>query len=173
MSSIIASDPNRASRRSEIGARIQRARRAARLSQDDLAKALGVTSGAVGLWETGRAGPHRDKLGALVAILGMTLDELLGGKANGLVEPVVTPLSAGNETSSSEPETAVCQLDPELLSQAREVGIDVAATVTAFLRDKIRKARADRWLEENREALNDANAFLARHGLWSDGKRQF
>jgi len=27
--------------------------------------------------------------------------------------------------------------------------------------------------EGESQALADANAFLARHGLWSDGKRQF
>ena len=58
-------------------------------------------------------------------------------------------------------------LDPELLDQASEAGIDVTTNLNAFLRDQIRKARADRWLKENREALDDANAFLARHGLRS------
>jgi post-segregation antitoxin (ccd killing protein) len=51
-------------------------------------------------------------------------------------------------------------LDPELLDQASEAGIDVTTNLNAFLRDQIRKARADRWLKENREALDDANAFL-------------
>jgi post-segregation antitoxin (ccd killing protein) len=58
-------------------------------------------------------------------------------------------------------------LDPELLDQASEAGIDVTTNLNAFLRDQIRKARADRLLKENREALDDANAFLARHGLRS------
>jgi post-segregation antitoxin (ccd killing protein) len=37
-------------------------------------------------------------------------------------------------------------------------------------------AKADRqaaWRMLNRPALTDANAFLKRYGLWSDGKRQF
>ena len=33
--------------------------------------------------------------------------------------------------------------------------------------------RQRRWLEENRGAIEDANRFLAKHGLWSDGKRLF
>jgi prevent-host-death family protein len=41
------------------------------------------------------------------------------------------------------------------------------------LHDLVRKSRADNWRQENWEALADANAFLARHGLWSDGKRPF
>jgi post-segregation antitoxin (ccd killing protein) len=45
------------------------------------------------------------------------------------------------------------------------LGVDLQAVVA--------EARQRRWIEENRGALSDANAFLARHGLWSDGKRQF
>ena len=30
-----------------------------------------------------------------------------------------------------------------------------------------------RWLEENQGALTDANKFVERQGLWSDGKRLF
>jgi post-segregation antitoxin (ccd killing protein) len=37
----------------------------------------------------------------------------------------------------------------------------------------VAEARRRRWLEDNRGALADANSFLADHGLWSDGKRQF
>jgi hypothetical protein len=35
------------------------------------------------------------------------------------------------------------------------------------------EALAHRWREENSEAIDDANAFLARNGLWSDSRRQF
>ncbi len=34
-------------------------------------------------------------------------------------------------------------------------------------------AREAQWRRDNCGALADANAFLDRHGLWSDGKRQF
>jgi post-segregation antitoxin (ccd killing protein) len=37
----------------------------------------------------------------------------------------------------------------------------------------VKEARQQRWIEENRAALEDANAFLERYGLWSDGKRLF
>jgi post-segregation antitoxin (ccd killing protein) len=53
----------------------------------------------------------------------------------------------------------------ELLNQARELGID--------LKQVVAEARRQRWLEENRAAIADANAFLARCGLWSDGRRLF
>ncbi|MFM2043982.1 MAG: hypothetical protein RLY86_2558 [Pseudomonadota bacterium] len=41
------------------------------------------------------------------------------------------------------------------LSQAAERGIDLAVT----------EAREAQWPEENREALESSNAFVARHGL--------
>jgi len=52
-----------------------------------------------------------------------------------------------------------------LVAEARHLGID--------LRSVVAEARQQRWLQQNRDALADANAFLTRHGLWSDGKRQF
>jgi hypothetical protein len=39
-------------------------------------------------------------------------------------------------------------------------------------REMLSDARQRHWLRENRGALSDANEFLSRHGLWSDGRRQ-
>ncbi len=48
---------------------------------------------------------------------------------------------------------------------ARSPGIDPAKLVA--------EARTNKWREENGRAFIDANAFLDRFGLWSDGKRSF
>jgi len=37
----------------------------------------------------------------------------------------------------------------------------------------VAEARQRRWIEDNRGAIEDANAFLGKHSLWSDGKRLF
>lgn len=145
----------------EIGEKIKRARTASGMSQRDLAKTLDVSPAAVGQWEGGYTRPAHENLRSVAVALGLTLDDLLGGERDQSIRQVIT--GAGTSVS----------LDPQLLDQASDVGIDVATSLNAFLRDQIRKARADRWLKENREALADANDFLARHGLWSDGKRQF
>lgn len=65
-------------------------------------------------------------------------------------------------------------IDSALLEEARELGLNLSALLEDLLR-RLTAERRDRqtWLEENREALADANAFLERHGLWSDGQRQF
>jgi antitoxin CcdA len=64
-------------------------------------------------------------------------------------------------------------VDADLLSEARALNINLSATLEARLREIVADLRRRRWLEENREAIADANAFLERHGLWSDGERQF
>jgi len=70
-------------------------------------------------------------------------------------------------------DSGAVELDRILVDQARRFGIDVPGTLNAHLRQLVGKARTEQWLKKNREALADANAFLARFGLWSDGKRQF
>jgi len=64
-------------------------------------------------------------------------------------------------------------IDAALLDQARALGINLSATLESRLRELVPECRRQRWLAENRDALADANAFVAQHGLWSDGQRQF
>lgn len=56
-----------------IGTMIRRARERKRMSQKDLAKALGVSRSAVNAWENDRAWPQ-NSIGALEQILGISLD---------------------------------------------------------------------------------------------------
>jgi post-segregation antitoxin (ccd killing protein) len=82
-------------------------------------------------------------------LLGVSLDYLLG-------QPKETK-------KERQPDDAIKQ-DLLLIAEARPLGVD--------LRSVLAGARQQRWIEENRGALSYANAFLARHSLWSDGKRQ-
>lgn len=54
-------------------------RRAAKLSQEELAAQVGVSRQAVSKWELGDATPEVDKLLALAKAFGVTTDELLSG----------------------------------------------------------------------------------------------
>jgi transcriptional regulator with XRE-family HTH domain len=63
----MASDPP------TLGTRIRRARERARLSQEDLAKAVGASVRAVGDWENDRRRP-RNRLSVLEDVLGVSLD---------------------------------------------------------------------------------------------------
>lgn len=63
-----------------IGQRIAALRKNARLSQAELAQALGVSPSAVGMYEQGRREPSAAGLVALARIFGVTTDYLLTGK---------------------------------------------------------------------------------------------
>ena len=142
----------------EQGLKIRKARNAAGLSQAALAKLLDCSAGAVGQWELGMTSPDKAKLVRLTELLDISLDDLLGRP---------------NQRPAPAAVTLAVDLDAALLAQARQLGIDVRAALDEHLRTMVDRIRSERWLEENREAIADANAFLARNGLWSDGKRQF
>jgi transcriptional regulator with XRE-family HTH domain len=140
---------NDASDRREIGGRIKPSRQNAGFTQRELAKRLGMTAGAVAQWETGGV-PASERIATRARLLGVSLDWLLGKS-----EPANRP---GTVDKSLESEL-------HLIEEARQLGVDLRVVVA--------EARQQRWLEQNRDALADANAFLDRYGLWSDGKRQF
>ena len=59
---------------------IKQARERLGMTQEQLAKALGVTQGAVSQWEMGITHPGFESLRKLAAALGVTVDELINGK---------------------------------------------------------------------------------------------
>jgi len=134
-----------------LATRIKLAREQLGLSQRALGARLGISAGAVGQWETGKAKPSISRLETLSETLAVSLDWLLG--------------NAGQAPAPPPEALAVTAADMEVLDQARELGID--------LKQVVADARRRRWLEENRAAIADANAFLERYGLWSDGRRLF
>ena len=56
-------------------------------------------------------------------------------------------------------------LDVALVEEAKELGVNISLASAWGLEQAVKKARAERWLEENREALNAYNAYVAEHGL--------
>ena len=69
-------------------------------------------------------------------------------------------------------------VDPELLAQAKRLGISVAGMSETQLRLHLQEVdpagaeeRARRWAEENAEAIKEHNAFIEEHGLLSDHLR--
>ena len=56
-------------------------------------------------------------------------------------------------------------LSREHLAEARELGINVSQACERGLREAVAEARAVRWLEENREALESYNQYVEDHGL--------
>jgi antitoxin CcdA len=49
----------------------------------------------------------------------------------------------------------------------------LSATLEEKLAHPSRQKRRAQWLKANRPALDDYNAFVEKHGVFSDGLRQF
>lgn len=79
--------------------------------------------------------------------------------------------------SRSKPATAKkatnVSLSAELLDEARTLGVNVSRACERGLALQIAEVRAQRWLEENREALASSNAFVEKNGLPLADYQQF
>ncbi len=64
----------------EIGKRISSLRNEKGLNQRDFAKILGVSNGAVGMWETGKRQPDLYTIKKIASFFEVTVDDLLGNK---------------------------------------------------------------------------------------------
>jgi len=61
----------------------------------------------------------------------------------------------------------------DLLEAAKEMKINLSQEFERHLEAVVRKNRAERWLKDNREAIEAYNRHIERDGLWSDGLRMF
>jgi len=64
-------------------------------------------------------------------------------------------------------------IDRELLEKARARGIKLSALLEVAIRENLRKAAAEQWLEENRDAITSYKRETLEHGVFSDGLRSF
>ena len=64
-------------------------------------------------------------------------------------------------------------LDAALVAEAKVLGVSISRSANEGLEKAVKKARADKWLEENAAALDAYNAFIAEHGLPLERYRQF
>ncbi|MFT4255616.1 MAG: type II toxin-antitoxin system CcdA family antitoxin [Pseudoxanthomonas sp.] len=58
-------------------------------------------------------------------------------------------------------------VNAELLDRAKELGINLSATLEAALQQEVRVRQREQWREENREAIAEYNAWVAEHGVLS------
>ena len=64
-------------------------------------------------------------------------------------------------------------INRDLLTAARESGINLSAVFEAALAEKVAKAKREKWVKENTGAIAAYNDFVAENGLASDGLRSF
>ncbi len=64
-------------------------------------------------------------------------------------------------------------INSNLLNKARDLDINLSATLELALENKIRETTRQRWLEENKKALENCNSLAEEHGLFADKHRPF
>ena len=75
--------------------------------------------------------------------------------------------------SNAPKKAANVSINSDLLQQAKDLKINLSATLEEQLAHLIRRKRRAQWLDENRRAMDDYSAFVEKHGVLSDGLRQF
>jgi antitoxin CcdA len=64
-------------------------------------------------------------------------------------------------------------LPASLLAEAKQLGINVSEACEAGLSQRVAEIRRERWLQENREAIDSYNARIEKDGLTLARYRQF
>ncbi len=61
----------------------------------------------------------------------------------------------------------------DLVQQAKALGLNLSEVVENALEKAIREAEQARWLAENKEAIEQYNAFVEEHGYFGEEFREF
>ena len=61
----------------------------------------------------------------------------------------------------------------DLLSKAKDLDINLSATLEQALIEALKKKQREQWLAENRKAIDAYNAHVEAHGVFSDDLRSF
>ena len=61
----------------------------------------------------------------------------------------------------------------DLLTAAREAGVNLSATLERALVKELAEAKRKKWRKENRDAIAAYNEYVEKHGMFSDGIRLF
>lgn len=69
------------------------------------------------------------------------------------------------KTTGSAKRAINLSLNAKVLDTARELGMNLSATVDALLAEEVRRRYWERWNEDNREAIEHYNERIAREGL--------
>ena len=64
-------------------------------------------------------------------------------------------------------------VNSDLLSKSRALNINLSATLEQALQAKLAHASAEKWADENRNAIRAYNEFEEEHGCFGDEQRAF
>ena len=74
---------------------------------------------------------------------------------------------------SAPKKSANLSINADLLQQARRLNINLSQTLELHLAEIIRQAQRSQWLAENKNALDEYNRRIEKHGMFGDGLRRF
>ena len=69
--------------------------------------------------------------------------------------------------------SANLSINGDLLQKAKSLSINLSSTFEAALAAEVKRKRAEQWLEKNKASLDSYNAFVEKHGVFSEGIRGF
>ena len=64
-------------------------------------------------------------------------------------------------------------INGDLLNKAKDLDINLSATLEQALAEALRKKQREQWLDENRKAIHAYNEHVEAHGVFSDDLRSF
>lgn len=64
-------------------------------------------------------------------------------------------------------------LNSDLLKKSKAMNINLSATLEQALRDILAQDKADKWADENKNAIKAYNDFVDEHGCFGDEYREF
>lgn len=64
-------------------------------------------------------------------------------------------------------------LNSDLLIKAKDLKINLSATLEQALKEKLAEQKAKSWAEENKKAIQSYNDFVEEHGCFADEFRSF
>ena len=64
-------------------------------------------------------------------------------------------------------------VNSSLLAKARDLDINLSATLEKALESEVRQSSREKWLNVNKQALVNCNSLAQEHGLFADKHRGF
>ena len=63
-------------------------------------------------------------------------------------------------------------MSPDLLAQARNLNINLSATLEQALIEKLKKEKREQWIIKNRKSIQACNELVEQNGLFADTLRE-
>jgi antitoxin CcdA len=82
-------------------------------------------------------------------------------------------MPATNQYANAAKKATNVSLAEALLTEAKELRINISQAAEAGLAKAVAEKRAELWIQENREAFESSNAYVEKHGLPLEKYRMF